>query len=340
MSSEKFCLRWNDFEKNISSAFSELRDDQDFFDVTIACDDEQLQAHKIILSACSPLFRNILRRNKHQHPLLYLKGVKYTDFQSVLNFMYHGEANIAQEQLNSFLAVAEDLKIKGLTQNKAEASKKHGKELFDTKQVTHSTPSSSLHTGTPRIPQKENIKRNFTDNVESFIPAVQDDDDIQEVQVPIKSEPIHSQGPSYQNNQPIAIQEQLDDNQIDTYHDDGNIYDEYGQFGDDQYVSTSDSLAGQSYDTGKVGHSPQGAVNSPEDLYMFCVKDPGVSKWKCSICSEFMNTGRNHVRNHVESKHFPDMFQYQCALCAKICNTKKALDVHKSEKHRNIPPSI
>jgi len=117
MGSEKFCLRWNDFETNISSAFRELRDDKDFFDVTLACDDEQIQAHKVILSACSPFFRNILRRNPHQHPLLYLKGVKYTDIQAVLNFMYHGEVNVAQEELNSFLAVAEDLRVKGLTQN-------------------------------------------------------------------------------------------------------------------------------------------------------------------------------------------------------------------------------
>ena len=128
MDSEKFCLRWNDFESNISSAFKELRDDKDFFDVTLACDDEQLQAHKVILSACSPFFRNVFRRNPHQHPLLYLKGVRYTDLQSVLNFMYHGEVNVAQEELNSFLAVAEDLKVKGLTQSSS-GSKNNKKKI-------------------------------------------------------------------------------------------------------------------------------------------------------------------------------------------------------------------
>merc|ERR1712096_242559 len=61
----------------------------------------------------------ILRRNPHQHPLLYLKDVRYTDLQSVLNFMYHGEVNVAQEELNSFLSVAENLKVKGLTQNQS-----------------------------------------------------------------------------------------------------------------------------------------------------------------------------------------------------------------------------
>ena len=103
---EKFCLRWNDFENNISSSFQELREDKDFFDVTLACDDNQLQAHKVILSACSPFFRSVLKKNPHQHPLLYLKGVKYEDIVSVLNFMYHGEVSVAQEELNSFLPIS------------------------------------------------------------------------------------------------------------------------------------------------------------------------------------------------------------------------------------------
>ena len=58
---DKFCLRWNDFESNISSAFKELREDKDFFDVTLACEDDQLQAHKVILSACSDYFRDVFR---------------------------------------------------------------------------------------------------------------------------------------------------------------------------------------------------------------------------------------------------------------------------------------
>ena len=116
---EKFCLKWNDFERNISSAFKDIREEKEFFDVTLACDDEQLQAHKVILSACSPFFRGVLRRNPHQHPLLYLKGVSFKDLQSVLNFMYHGEVNVAQDDLNSFLQVAEDLRVKGRFQSDA-----------------------------------------------------------------------------------------------------------------------------------------------------------------------------------------------------------------------------
>jgi len=126
-SSDKFCLRWNDFETNISAAFQELRNDEDFFDVTLCCGPDgtdRLRAHKVILSACSPFFRGILKNNPHANPLIYLRGVTMEDLNALLNFMYHGEANVTQEDLNSFLAVAEDLDVKGLTSNDQEKATK------------------------------------------------------------------------------------------------------------------------------------------------------------------------------------------------------------------------
>ena len=114
---EKFCLKWNDFESNISSSFKDIKDEKDFMDVTLACEESQVAAHKVVLSACSSFFRSVLRRNPHQHPLLYIKGVRFSDLESLLDFMYYGEVNIAQENLNSFLSVAEELQVKGLTQS-------------------------------------------------------------------------------------------------------------------------------------------------------------------------------------------------------------------------------
>ena len=101
MTDSKFSLRWNDFETNMTVALKELREEKDFFDVTIACEDSQIQAHKVILSACSTFFRNLLRRNPHQHPLLYLKGVKYKDLLGILDFMY----NLQQAGKNEILEV-------------------------------------------------------------------------------------------------------------------------------------------------------------------------------------------------------------------------------------------
>ena len=151
MSSEKFCLRWNDFESNISCAFRELREDKDFFDVTLACEEEQVLAHKVILSACSPFFRAVLRKNPHSHPLLYLKGVKYKDMQAVLNFMYHGEVNVAQEDLNSFLSVAEELQVKGLTVGQSWK----GGGSRETPSRSAPPPSSRARPTSPSLPAKK-----------------------------------------------------------------------------------------------------------------------------------------------------------------------------------------
>ena len=115
-STEKLCLNWNDFQKNISSSFQEMRDDLVFADVTLACEDKmQFQAHKIVLSASSSFFKKILRCNKHPHPLIYLKGIKAGMLESVLDFLYEGKVYIDQEDLSGFLVVAEELQLKGLT---------------------------------------------------------------------------------------------------------------------------------------------------------------------------------------------------------------------------------
>ena len=110
-----FCLRLQDFDSNIRDSWKEIQSQNDFCDVTLACDDKQIVTHKFIISSSSPVFRNILKQNSNQHPFIYLRGVKYKDLSNLLNFMYQGEVNIPQEELNSFLAVAEDLKVRGLS---------------------------------------------------------------------------------------------------------------------------------------------------------------------------------------------------------------------------------
>ena len=119
--SDKFCLKWNDFRKNVTTAFGSLREDVDFGDVTLACEDgQQVEAHKVILAASSPFFRRLLIRNKHSHPLVYMRGINYVDLLSILDFLYYGEANIYQENLDNFLKIAEEIQLKGLTEGEGD----------------------------------------------------------------------------------------------------------------------------------------------------------------------------------------------------------------------------
>ena len=114
--SKKFNLSWKDFQNNVSQLFGILRDEEDFFDVTLVSSDlQQVGAHKVVLSSCSPVLKELLKSNKHSHPMLYIRGVKSTNLKYVLDYIYSGEVSIYQEQLNDFLAIAEDLKLKGLS---------------------------------------------------------------------------------------------------------------------------------------------------------------------------------------------------------------------------------
>ena len=62
MPNEHFCLKWNNFQRNIVAALGNLKLDEDFVDVTISCEGGKLiKAHKVILSACSDYFRDLFR---------------------------------------------------------------------------------------------------------------------------------------------------------------------------------------------------------------------------------------------------------------------------------------
>ena len=113
--SEKFCLKWNGFQENINTVFAELGKDTDFTDVTLACQDgHQVEAHKVILATSSPFFKNLLKRNKHAHPLIYMRGMKSEDLLALMDFLYSGETNIHQENLDTFLNISKELELKGL----------------------------------------------------------------------------------------------------------------------------------------------------------------------------------------------------------------------------------
>ena len=118
--SEKFNLKWNDFQTNVSKSFRLFRNESYLHDVTLVSDDyKHIPAHKLVLSASSEYFRNILQQTKQSQPILCLESVNAADLQNVLDYVYDGEVKIHQEDLDRFLNVAQRLKLEGLISNKA-----------------------------------------------------------------------------------------------------------------------------------------------------------------------------------------------------------------------------
>ena len=164
--SEKVCLKWHDFQENVYKMFGSYRQDGDFADVTLACEDgEQIDAHKVILAASSPVFQSMLKRNKHSHPLIYMKGLRSEDLRTMIDFLYLGEADIFQENLESFLAVAEDLKLTGLT-GLTGSTEGVGKKIAD----KSFTGLNSLQMNTQPIPKKETLVAKTEHKESSFSP--------------------------------------------------------------------------------------------------------------------------------------------------------------------------
>ncbi|VEN49676.1 unnamed protein product [Callosobruchus maculatus] len=115
MASEQFSLCWDNFHKNMSSGMNSLLESEDLVDVTLAVQGKCLKAHKMVLSVCSPYFKELFKSNPCQHPIVFMKDVSYEALSDLLQFMYQGEVQVSQENLTTFIKTAEALQIKGLT---------------------------------------------------------------------------------------------------------------------------------------------------------------------------------------------------------------------------------
>ena len=164
---DKLCLKWNDFQENISTSFGKLRQDNNFSDVTLVCEDgDQVDSHKVILAAFSPFFAKLLERNDHPRPMIYMRGIKKVDLSAVIDFLYYGEANILQKNLEPFLAIAEDLKVKGLQQDNKGIGKRKDKETGDVKE-NETGMAPHLTKPSPKTPsnKKEKQENNSIDEI-------------------------------------------------------------------------------------------------------------------------------------------------------------------------------
>ncbi|XP_049775487.1 broad-complex core protein isoforms 1/2/3/4/5-like isoform X3 [Schistocerca cancellata] len=140
-SSQQFSLRWNNYLNHITGAFDTLRNDDELVDVTLSCEGKRIKAHKMLLSVCSTYFRDLFKENPCQHPVIIFRNVKFEDLVALIDFMYHGEVNVMQEQLTSFLTTAELLAVQGLSEDKGKEKERDSSPLPESEvDLTDSPP--------------------------------------------------------------------------------------------------------------------------------------------------------------------------------------------------------
>lgn len=136
MSESHYSLRWNNHQAHMLNSFEALFQTESLVDVTLVCEEFSIRAHKVVLSAGSPLFEKIISENPCRHPVIVLKDYTGWEIQSVVDFMYKGEISVAQEHLQSLIKAAESLQVRGLAQDAFEAEKEFNA-------ITNQTPTPS-----------------------------------------------------------------------------------------------------------------------------------------------------------------------------------------------------
>ncbi|XP_032690237.1 uncharacterized protein LOC116853310 isoform X3 [Odontomachus brunneus] len=115
MGEKMFNLTWNNHLANLSGLFETLYKSGSLTDVTLACQGGMLRAHRLVLAACSPYFERVFKEHYGDQPILILKGVAVEEMECLLDFMYRGSIDVAEEHLPSLIKTATDLEIRGLS---------------------------------------------------------------------------------------------------------------------------------------------------------------------------------------------------------------------------------
>jgi len=304
MSGELFLLRWEEFEANISCALQDLRTEEDLCDVTLVCEDGEVKAHKVILSACSTFFRRVVARTgSHAHPLLYLRGVTTKELGSILDFMYQGKVSVPQEELPAMLSLASDLQVRGLTDShKPEADTVRRRE--DGGEEAEEERDTCLV-----VPAKKTARKSFQHRKPEAIK--------QKELVPAD-----------------AIFECEDVDNVG-YEDQSNSVEVWG-FEDHEEEEEKE-------DTAILGTNleapPHDETNKEEILdamvESICVRRSHYhgmgTVYECGICKKVVKK-KEKMRCHAE-KHIKG-FSHQCVYCGKHYKTRPSMKVHISIAHK------
>jgi len=308
---QKFCLTWKDFNNVFNKEFNELRESRDFFDVTLACEDGQIPAHKLVLSAASDFFKDILRKANHEHPLIYLTGIQAKDVTSIMDFIYTGETEVEESHLELLLSTGGNLRIKGLT----ESSDKE-MSVPETGIALPRTGGRQPGSGPPRSWDQTLIKAEGGEVVEEGFTLVNDDFEHQA-----------DFTPSIPQSSPINVSRFLSTTNSPR-----------------QKMWQPKPLGGFPR---KLGHQRalvqsnnfnEAELNRQVSELMVSSYDPVLGKtiWQCAQChysSKLRYTVKEHVETHISG------FCHQCPLCSKTCKTRNALRVHTIRKHGSTSKS-
>eukprot|EP00095_Tigriopus_kingsejongensis_P001909 maker-scaffold726_size105808-snap-gene-0.25 protein:Tk01909 transcript:maker-scaffold726_size105808-snap-gene-0.25-mRNA-1 annotation:"hypothetical protein TcasGA2_TC012869" len=302
-SEDTFCLKWNDFHTSITTSFTDLRREKYLFDITIVCDGQHFQAHRLILSACSGVFSKLFKSAKSQNreQLVMLWDIKAEEMATLLNFMYKGQVDVTQEKLGEFLAAAEKLQIRGLTNFGEKA-----KQAEATREIVPEDESSLSASPTKRLKVRS----------ESELLSAKDDPHmISNEHIPNARPDHHSNPPDFMADVGESSHHMYTDSAMD---DDGNgLAEVYPFLGHAEHMMSAMDAASL--------QQPVIGTDGAKDINLTDIKSgPGM----CPYCYKHYR----QLRRHVEDIHLPQAVP--CTVCHKVFSSYNKMQSHRSVQHK------
>ncbi|XP_023709919.1 broad-complex core protein isoform X10 [Cryptotermes secundus] len=322
---EQFSLRWNNFHSNLTSGFHALLQGEDLVDVTLAAAGQFVQAHKIVLSVCSPYFKELFKVNPCRHPIVILKDVGHKELVAILQFMYQGEVNVQQEELSAFLKTAEMLQIKGLTGD--------------------DSPSTNVPTSVPDTPERTPASRTQQPSLLEPL-VVQSEDPPVRPYKRLRSEASAPPPSSASVSSPCVVNEDTNiveiveiskpkvepveyESDIEEVDKLPNQDDPLAQLlgGESSSHSHQDSVQGATPIFASIPGLSQDSGGSQDGGQGSCSGDHKM----CRYCGKMMR--RASLKRHVMDQHFPTQ-RTPCHLCGKVFKNSTSLNSHMNFIHR------
>ena len=332
MNQDKFNLNWNTYTDHLMEMLHNMMSSNELADVTLVSEDKKIfKAHKVVLSACSSVFKSIITdSNLSTSPIIYLRGIQSLEIESILQFFYLGQATFYQERMNEFIDVAHSLDVKDISKDiKIPINEQYydaGKQYSDNEKELPETESmhEEIQVNTPQnefIDVAHSLDVNIiSKNIE--IPNNKQHYDAEKQHSENETDSMHEIGVDTPRRQSKSLQNNQSKYPCDQCHQ------KYSSSRNLQHhiESVHDKIK---YPCSKCNF--KATLKSYLNLHIKSIHD-GV-KYPCNQCN-FKASHSSHLRQHILSIH--NGVKYTCNQCNYTAKYRENLHQHIKSVHYGI----